>query len=131
MIEKAVAYAGERKQFGRVIGSFQAVKHMCAEMAAELEPCRSLVWYAAHAFDTMPDEASLMAAHAKALTSKTGASRAHCDGGSWRMGFTDLVGLHYWFKRIGLNRQMLGSPERVRHEARSCRAGRRIEGCNL
>ncbi|MDO8837322.1 MAG: acyl-CoA dehydrogenase family protein [Parvibaculum sp.] len=118
MIEKAVAYAGERKQFGRVIGSFQAVKHMCAEMAAELEPCRSLVWYAAHAFDTMPDEASLMAAHAKSLTSETGrfvartATEVH--GG---MGFTDLVGLHYWFKRIGLNRQLLGGPERVRHEA--------------
>ena len=118
MIEKAVAYAGERKQFGRVIGSFQAVKHMCAEMASELEPCRSLVWYAAHAFDTMPDEASLMAAHAKSLTSEVGrfvartATEVH--GG---MGFTDLVGLHYWFKRIGLNRQLLGGPERVRHEA--------------
>lgn len=118
MIEKAVAYAGERKQFGRVIGSFQAVKHMCAEMASELEPCRSLVWYAAHAFDAMPDEASLMAAHAKAHTSEVGrfvartATEVH--GG---MGFTDLVGLHYWFKRIGLNRQLLGSPERVRHEA--------------
>ena len=118
MIEKAVAYAGERKQFGRVIGSFQAVKHICAEMAAELEPCRSLVWYAAHAFDAMPDEARLMAAHAKSLTSETGrfvartATEVH--GG---MGFTDLVGLHYWFKRIGLNRQLLGAPERVRHEA--------------
>jgi alkylation response protein AidB-like acyl-CoA dehydrogenase len=33
------------------------------------------------------------------------------------MGFTDLLGLHYWFKRIGFNRQMLGSPERLRHEA--------------
>ena len=32
------------------------------------------------------------------------------------MGFTDLVGLHYWFKRIGFNRQLLGSPEAVRHE---------------
>ncbi len=41
MIEKAVAYAKERKQFGRVIGSFQAVKHMCAEMAAEIEPARA------------------------------------------------------------------------------------------
>lgn len=118
MIEKAVAYAGERKQFGRVIGSFQAVKHMCAEMASELEPCRSLVWYAAHAFDTMPDEASLMAAHAKSLTGEVGRFVAHTatevHGG---MGFTDLLGLHYWFKRIGLDRQLLGSPERVRHEA--------------
>tara|TARA_R110002110_G_scaffold239506_9_gene455480 strand:+ start:900 stop:1994 length:1095 start_codon:yes stop_codon:yes gene_type:complete len=118
MIDKAVAYAGERKQFGRVIGSFQAVKHMCAEMAAELEPCRSLVWYAAHAFDETPDEAGLMAAHAKAHTGEVGrfvartATEVH--GG---MGFTDLVGLHYWFKRIGLDRQLLGSPERVRQAA--------------
>lgn len=118
MIEKAIAYASERKQFGRVIGSFQAVKHMCAEMASELEPCRSLIWYAAHAFDAMPEEASLMAAHAKAHTAETGrfvartATEVH--GG---MGFTDLLGLHYWFKRIGLDRQLLGSPERVREEA--------------
>jgi alkylation response protein AidB-like acyl-CoA dehydrogenase len=118
MIEKAVEYAKERKQFGRVIGSFQAVKHMCAEMAAELEPCRALVWYAAHAFDAIPAEASLTAAHAKAHTSEIGrfvartATEVH--GG---MGFTDLLGLHYWFKRIGLNRQLLGGPERVRHLA--------------
>lgn len=118
MIDKAVAYAKERKQFGRVIGSFQAVKHMCAEMAAELEPGRSLIWYAAHAFDEMPAEASLMAAHAKAHLSEVGrfvartATEVH--GG---MGFTDLLGLHYWFKRIGLDRQLLGSPERVRDEA--------------
>jgi hypothetical protein len=33
------------------------------------------------------------------------------------MGFTDLVGLHYWFKRVGYNRQMLGTPEMLRLEA--------------
>ena len=33
------------------------------------------------------------------------------------MGFTDLLGLHYWFKRIGANRQLLGGPERLRAEA--------------
>jgi len=115
MIDQAVAYAKERKQFDRVIGSFQAVKHMCAEMAAELEPCRSLVWYAAHAFDAIPADAALTAAHAKAHTSEIGrfvartATEVH--GG---MGMTDLLGLHYWFKRIGLNRQLLGGPERVR-----------------
>jgi alkylation response protein AidB-like acyl-CoA dehydrogenase len=118
MIEKAVEYAKERKQFDRVIGSFQAVKHMCAEMAAELEPCRSLVWYAAHAFDFIESEASLTAAHAKAHTSEIGRFVARTStevhGG---MGFTDLLGLHYWFKRIGLNRQLLGGPERVRHLA--------------
>ncbi len=122
MLDKAVAYAKERRQFGRVIGSFQAVKHLCAEMAAELEPCRSLVWYAAYAFDAarpgVSGEASLMAAHAKALTCEVGrfvartATEVH--GG---MGITDLLGLHFWFKRIGLNRQLLGGPERVREIA--------------
>ena len=33
------------------------------------------------------------------------------------MGITDLLGLHYWFKRIGFNRQLLGGPEKVRHDA--------------
>jgi alkylation response protein AidB-like acyl-CoA dehydrogenase len=122
MLDKAVAYAKERRQFDRVIGSFQAVKHMCAEMAAELEPCRSLVWYAAYAFDQAPlsasGEASLMAAHAKALTSEVGRFVARTStevhGG---MGITDLLGLHFWFKRLGLNRQLLGGPERVREIA--------------
>lgn len=118
MLDKAVAYAKERRQFGRVIGSFQAVKHLCAEMAAELEPARALVWYAAYAFDQAPAEASLMAAHAKAHLSEIGrfiartATEVH--GG---MGMTDLLGLHFWFKRIGLNRQLLGGPERVRETA--------------
>jgi alkylation response protein AidB-like acyl-CoA dehydrogenase len=118
MLDKAVAYAGERQQFNRLIGSFQAVKHMCAEMAAELEPCRALLWYAAHAFDTAPGERVLMACHAKAHLSEVGtfiartATEVH--GG---MGFTDLLGLHYWFKRIGFNRQVLGTPERLREQA--------------
>ena len=118
MLDKAVAYAKERRQFGRVIGSFQAVKHLCAEMAAELEPARALVWYAAYAFDHAPDEATVMAAHAKAHLSEIGrfvartATEVH--GG---IGMTDLLGLHYWFKRIGQNRQLLGGPERVRELA--------------
>jgi alkylation response protein AidB-like acyl-CoA dehydrogenase len=118
MIDKAVEYAKERKQFGRVIGSFQAVKHMCAEMIAELEPCRALIWYAGYAFDEFPTDARKLAAHAKAHTSDVGtfvartATEVH--GG---MGFTDLLGLHYWFKRIGFNRQALGGPERARHDA--------------
>lgn len=118
MLEKAVAYAKERRQFGRVIASFQAVKHMCAEMAAELEPCRALVWYAAYGFDALPGEGRRLAAHAKAHLSEIGPAVARTatevHGG---MGFTDLVGLHYWFKRIGFNRQVLGAPERARHDA--------------
>ncbi|MEO1100268.1 MAG: acyl-CoA dehydrogenase family protein [Pseudomonadota bacterium] len=118
MLDKAVAYAKERKQFGRVIGSFQAVKHMCAEMAAEIEPARALVWQAAHAMDTNDPEAPLMANLVKSHLAEIGTfvARASTEvhGG---MGFTDLVGLHFWFKRIGVNRQLLGSPEAVREDA--------------
>ncbi len=123
MLDQAVAYAGEREQFNRPIGSFQAVKHMCAEMAANLEPCRALVWYAAHALDELPDEATLYACHTKAHLAEVGrfvaktATEVH--GG---MGFTDLLGLHYWFKRIGFNRQMLGSPEINREQAAQVQA---------
>lgn len=118
MLTAAVTYAGQREQFGRVIGSFQAVKHLCAEMGAALEPCRAMTWYAAYGLDTRMDDARLTAAHTKAHVSEVGkfvaktATEVH--GG---VGFTDLLGLHYWFKRIGLNRQLLGSPERIRHEA--------------
>ncbi len=118
MLDKSVAYSLERKQFGRLIGSFQAVKHMCAEMAADLEPCHSMIWHAAHCLDNVPEEARLMACQTKAHVSEVGkqvsktATEVH--GG---MGFTDELGLHYWFKRIGLNRQLLGSPELIREEA--------------
>jgi alkylation response protein AidB-like acyl-CoA dehydrogenase len=118
MLDQAVAYAKTREQFGRAIATFQAVKHMCAEMAAALEPCRSLVWYAGHALVALPQEASFTASHAKAHLAEVGtrvaktATEVH--GG---MGFTDLVGLHYWFKRIGLNRQLLGSPQAAREDA--------------
>jgi len=118
MLGQAVIYAGQREQFNRPIATFQAVKHMCAEMAAELEPCRAFVWYAAHALNTLPAESRLTACHLKAHLAEVGqfvartATEVH--GG---MGFTDLVGLHYWFKRIGFNRQMLGTPERLREEA--------------
>ncbi len=123
MLDAAVAYAAQRKQFGRVIGSFQAVKHLCAEMAAHLEPCRAMVWYAAHALDTATTDAHVTALHAKAHLAEVGkfvaktATEVH--GG---VGFTDLLGLHYWFKRIGLNRQLLGSPEWLREEAVRARA---------
>jgi alkylation response protein AidB-like acyl-CoA dehydrogenase len=118
MIERAVAYSLERKQFNRPIGSFQAIKHACAEMVADLEPARALVWYAAHAHDNAPDEAAVMACHAKAHLGEIGRSIANnatlAHGG---MGFTDLMGLHYWFKRIHVDRALLGGPERLRHEA--------------
>lgn len=116
MIEQAVAYALQRKQFERLIGSFQAVKHMCAEMVAEFEPTRSLLWYAAHAFDTLPDESTLMACHALAHVSEIGREIASVStqvhGG---IGWTDEQNLHFWFKRIGVARHLLGGPEHLRN----------------
>lgn len=118
MIDKSVDYSKERKQFGRVIGSFQAVKHMCAEMTANIQPCYSMIWYAAHCQDNIPEESRLMATHTKAHVSDVASSIAKTStevhGG---MGFTDDLGLHYWFKRIGLNRQLLGGVEINREEA--------------
>jgi len=117
-LEMAVAYAKQRVQFGRVIGSFQAVKHLCAEMTAELEPARSLVWYAAYAFDARPEEATVMAAHAKAHVSEVATwivrTAVEVHGG---YGFTEEGDVHLWFKRAGLDRQLLGGPEAVRAEA--------------
>lgn len=118
MIDQSVAYAQQRKQFGRPIGSFQAVKHMCAEMIADLEPARSLLWYSAHSFDAMPEEAPLMSCHALAHISEISrtiasvATQVH--GG---IGWTDDQNLHFWFKRIGMNRHLLGGPEALRAEA--------------
>ncbi|MFZ5929708.1 MAG: acyl-CoA dehydrogenase family protein [Pseudomonadota bacterium] len=118
MIYKAVEYAKERKQFERAIASYQAVKHMCAEMITELDPFRSLVWYAAHAYDEMPEEALINVLLAKSGIDGAGkfiirtATEVH--GG---MGFTDLMGLHYWYKRVSVNRALLGTPELLRNEA--------------
>jgi alkylation response protein AidB-like acyl-CoA dehydrogenase len=118
MLDRAVAFAKERVQFGRVIGSFQGVKYMLADCVTALEPCRAMVWYAAHAQDSLPDQARLTACHAKAHVADVARDVARitteAHGG---MGFTDLLGLHYWFKRIGFNRQILGGPERCREEA--------------
>jgi len=118
MFDQALAFVKQREQFNRVIGSFQAVKHQFADMVTMLEPCRAMVWYAAYAQDALPNEARLTALQTKAHLGDVGrdiarmATEAH--GG---MGFTDLLGLHYWFKRISFNRQMLGGPEFCREEA--------------
>ena len=87
MINKAVEYSKERKQFGRVIGSFQAVKHMCAEMTADLEPCYAMVWHAAHCIDEDEEDSRFMSCHSKAHTSEVGkviAKKSH--GSPWRNG---------------------------------------------
>ena len=118
MLARAVEYAGEREQFGRVIASFQAVKHMCAEMTSAIEPNVAFLWYTGYCCDERPQEFQLMASHLKADVDDTGlmvaktATEVH--GG---MGFTDLLGLHLFFKRIGQSRQWLGSADSLRIEA--------------
>lgn len=118
MFDKALAYSKERVQFDRVIGSFQGVKHTLADIVTMLEPCRALIWFAAHAQDSLPDESRLAALQAKAHLGDVGREVARLStevhGG---MGFTELLGLHYWLKRIAFNRQLLGAPEHCRQEA--------------
>lgn len=117
-IELAVAYAKVRRQFGRLIGSFQAVKHMCSEMAAEVEPCRAFVWWAAHAFDVRLPEASVLAAHVKAhlceVGTRTVRTATEVHGG---FGFTEECDLNLWFKRVGHDRHLLGGPDQMRARA--------------
>jgi len=118
MLDKAVAYAKEREQFGRIIGSYQGVKYMCADMVTALEPCRAMIWHGANVQESGGTEGQVTACHVKAHISDVGrlVSRMSTEvhGG---IGFTELLGLHYWLRRISFNRQMLGSAEACRMEA--------------
>lgn len=121
MLKRARDYSLERFQFNRPIGSFQGVKHLLADMVTELEPCRSLLWYSAHAFDAEPDERILHACHSKAHVNEmakfVARSAIEIHGG---MGYTEQLGLQLWYKRIEANRQLLGGPEVARHVAAVC-----------
>ena len=117
-LEIAIKYSLERKQFERVIGSFQAVKHMCAETAAEVEPLRSLMWYTAFAWDEQREDsramAALLKAHATEIATTATTTCVQVFGG---MGFTWECDVHLWFKRAGYDRQMLGGPAALRERA--------------
>jgi alkylation response protein AidB-like acyl-CoA dehydrogenase len=99
-MEMAVQYAGERQQFGRPIGSYQAVSHRCAQMLLEVEGARSATYYAAWAADNEPETLPLAASMAKAYASDAGwrvsASSLQVHGG---IGFTWEHDLHLWLKR--------------------------------
>jgi alkylation response protein AidB-like acyl-CoA dehydrogenase len=96
-LDLAVRYAGERVQFGRPIGSFQALKHQLANAATLLEPSRALWWYAAHAQDAVPADASRIAALAKAhvtdVAVRVGRAAVEAHGG---IGYTWQYPLHVW-----------------------------------
>ena len=110
-LDMAVDYSKVREQFGKPIGSFQALKHAAAEIVADLEPARSLLWYAAHALDAAPKQASRSAAMAKARLCEVysrGTDRAVLMHGG--IGFTWEHDIHLWFKRARFNESYLGSP---------------------
>ncbi len=108
-IELAVEYSKVREQFGKPIGSFQAVKHICAEMVSEVEPARSLVWYAGYAFDNEPRNAARAVSMAKARLSdvycRTTNRAVQVHGG---IGFTWEHDMHLWFKRARWNAAAFG-----------------------
>jgi alkylation response protein AidB-like acyl-CoA dehydrogenase len=91
---------------------------MCAEVAADIEPLRSLVWYAAFAWDDGRDDAAAVAASLKALAGDTGVrATTTCVEVFGGMGFTWECDAHLWFKRAGYDRQMLGGPAEMRARA--------------
>ncbi|MGH7813955.1 MAG: acyl-CoA dehydrogenase family protein [Candidatus Binataceae bacterium] len=111
-LEMAVEYSKVREQFGRPIGSFQALKHAAAEIVAELEPARALLWYAAHAIDSGASDASRAASMAKSMLCgiySRGTDRAVLMHGG--IGFTWDHDLHLWFKRARFNESYFGSPQ--------------------
>ncbi|MBJ19436.1 MAG: acyl-CoA/acyl-ACP dehydrogenase [bacterium] len=110
-IDASVEYAKTREQFGVKIGSFQALKHQLADMAVEIHPTRGLVWFAAHAFDHLPEEAAAAAANAKAhLTDRfvdVARDTVEAHGG---IGYTWECDVQFWFKRSLFDWAMLGDP---------------------
>jgi alkylation response protein AidB-like acyl-CoA dehydrogenase len=107
-LEMAVEYSKVREQFGKPIGSFQALKHAAAEIVAELEPSRALLWYAAHgAGENSSREASMAKARLCDIYSR-GTDRAVLMHGG--IGFTWEHDMHLWFKRARFNESYFGSP---------------------
>ena len=117
-VQLTVDYANERVQFGKTIAHFQGVKHQIADAAAEVEPARALVWYAAYAFDHRPEEAPRLAALAKAHLADryVNASRTMVmlHGG---IGYTWEFHCQFWLKRALFDRNYLGSPSVHRERA--------------
>jgi alkylation response protein AidB-like acyl-CoA dehydrogenase len=108
-LEMAVEYAKDRQQFGRPIGSYQAVSHRCAQMLLETENARSAVYGAAWAADAAPESLPTAASMAKAYASDAGwrvpDASIQVHGG---IGFTWEHDLHFFLKRGKANAAMFG-----------------------
>jgi alkylation response protein AidB-like acyl-CoA dehydrogenase len=116
-LELAVGYAKEREQFGRPIGTFQAVKHRCADMLVDVEGMRSVVYYAAWCIAADDPGRSLAASTAKTWCSdaarRVTASCLQVHGG---IGFTWESDVHLYVKRAQLDEVSFG--DAVFHRAR-------------
>jgi alkylation response protein AidB-like acyl-CoA dehydrogenase len=109
VLETTVAYAKTRKQFGKPIGIFQAVQHMCADMYLETESARSAAYYAAWALEENAPEAATSVSIAKMYASdaaRTVGNRGiQVHGG---MGFTWENDVHLYYRRAKASETMLG-----------------------
>ncbi|WP_017586169.1 acyl-CoA dehydrogenase family protein [Nocardiopsis ganjiahuensis] len=110
-LETAVEYAKVRIQFGRYIGSYQAVKHLCADSHVDLELSESVLRHAAWAADHAPGEFPVAAAHARltvpAAAFRTAARAVEVLGG---IGFTWEHDAHLYYKRARTLEHLLGDP---------------------
>jgi alkylation response protein AidB-like acyl-CoA dehydrogenase len=110
--ESAVAYAKERVQFGRTVGTFQAVKHHCADMLVATELATAAVWDAARAAGDSLDEFDLVSAMAAHLAFGPAAHNAQMNiqvhGG---IGFTWEHDAHLFLRRAMVLEALLGSPD--------------------
>jgi alkylation response protein AidB-like acyl-CoA dehydrogenase len=111
MLDLAVGYSKQRRQFGVPIGSFQAVKHAAAAIEVGIEAARSGVHYAAASVDA-GDPLSLL--HAAAVKAQVTAAGARAAESALTMhgaiGYTWEYDLHLFFKRARLDRQLFGTP---------------------
>lgn len=111
VLEMSVEYAKTRVQFGRPIGSFQAIKHKCADMLLEVESAKSAAYYAAWAAAEDNDELPVTACLAKSYCSEAyfhcAAENIQIHGG---IGFTWEHDAHLYFKRAKSSEILLGDP---------------------
>jgi alkylation response protein AidB-like acyl-CoA dehydrogenase len=114
-LDMAVSYAKERVQFGRAIGSFQAIKHMCADAFVDVESARSAAYYGAWAIAEGSPEVPTVAPLAKAFCSdaffETAATNMQVAGG---ISFTDEYPAHLYYRRAKSGAQLWGSPRAQR-----------------
>ncbi len=117
VLEMAVGYAKERVQFGRPIGSFQAIKHKCADMLVDIESAKSAAYYASWVVQNNPAELATAAYLAKAFCSEAfftaAAENIQIHGG---IGFKWEHDAHLYFKRAKSSEILFGTPAYFREK---------------